>query len=68
MRRPLPDYCANCGAAIPRAAAGRCPFCRVEFSLSNSRLLFERYLSASTDGGGNDKSPRNAGRKGCKAP
>ncbi len=59
MRRPLPDYCANCGAAIPRAAAGRCPFCRVEFSQGNSRLLFERHLSASTggDGAGNSRGP-----------
>ncbi len=30
--RKIPRYCAGCGAAIPRAAAGRCPFCRVEFA------------------------------------
>lgn len=30
--RKIPAYCAECGAAIPRAAAGRCPSCRVEFA------------------------------------
>ena len=32
LYRMIPAYCAGCGAAIPRAAAGRCPSCRVEFA------------------------------------
>lgn len=27
LRRFITAYCAQCGEAIPRAAAGRCPIC-----------------------------------------
>ena len=36
LRRFIPAYCAQCGAAVPRAAAGRCPSCRVEFAPANT--------------------------------
>ena len=48
MRRSIPDYCRNCGAAVPRAAAGRCPVCRLEFTPLGGTFLFERGISAST--------------------
>ncbi|WP_127108481.1 hypothetical protein [Pararhodobacter zhoushanensis] len=31
-RQSIPPYCNACGAPLPRAAAGRCPFCRVAFA------------------------------------
>jgi regulator of nucleoside diphosphate kinase len=49
-------------------AAGRCPFCRVEFKQGNSRLLIERHLTASTDGGGIGKSHRRARRNSRELP
>lgn len=36
LRRFIPAYYAQCGAAVPRAAAGRCPSCRVEFAPANT--------------------------------
>lgn len=35
-RRSIPAYCANCGAPVPRSAAGRCPSCRVRFAPAGS--------------------------------
>ncbi|WP_333828247.1 hypothetical protein [Pararhodobacter sp.] len=32
FRRFIPPVCAGCGALIPRAAAGRCPACRKDFT------------------------------------
>lgn len=34
QRRVIPATCAQCGASVPRAAAGRCPFCRADFALT----------------------------------
>lgn len=35
-RRFIPAHCAHCGAAVPRAAAGRCPSCRTDFAAANA--------------------------------
>lgn len=37
-RRLIPDHCTACGAAVPRAAAGHCPACRVDFAAALSEV------------------------------
>lgn len=32
FRRFIPTICASCGEPLPRAAAGRCPICRKDFT------------------------------------
>lgn len=32
LRQTIPAHCPACGAAVPGAAAGRCPSCRVRFA------------------------------------
>lgn len=32
FRRFIPAICASCGEPLPRAAAGRCPTCRKDFT------------------------------------
>jgi len=32
FRRLMPAVCATCKESVPRAAAGRCPSCRTDFS------------------------------------
>lgn len=32
FRRFIPAVCASCGELLPRAAAGRCPTCRKDFT------------------------------------
>ncbi len=44
MLRTIPAYCANCGAAVPRAAAGRCPSCRVGFDRAGTRATSQSLL------------------------